>query len=197
MDPVTIIAGLTQIVPWLAGVIAGDKAEEKAEKVLNMAKAVTGIEYGDLAVKDINHNPESKAKFLEAITVWRLEMAREDTARLVEVNQTMRDEGKSEYAFRRNWRPFWGYVTGTAFGLQIFGLMFCGAWAVIKHPEQSGLIIGQLATLASALMSTWAIAMAVLGVSVLKRSEDKQVAAGMKPTGIINGLKQSLTTKGE
>jgi len=90
---------------------------------------------------------------------------------------------------RRRWRPYWGFVSGTAFGIQIFGLMFIMGWAVIAKPEEAAVIIERLAGLASSLMTTWALALAVLGVAVWKRSEDKKAQAGLNPKGIIEALR--------
>lgn len=44
----------------------------------------------------------------------------EDTARIVAVNETMRDESKSEHWMQWSWRPFNGY----AFGTTMFGCYF-------------------------------------------------------------------------
>jgi len=40
----------------------------------------------------------------------------------------------------------------------------------------------------TALTPMWGIALAVLGVNVHKRSQDKQVAAGQAPSGILNAI---------
>jgi len=60
---------------------------------------------------------------------------------------------------------------------------------VIEKPEEAAVIIERLAGLASSLMTTWALALAVLGVAVWKRSEDKQTQAGLNPKGLIESLR--------
>ena len=189
MDPITIALGLAKLVPWIAGQLAGEKAQETAETVVRVAQAVTGIEDPEEAARKVAGDRGELLKFETALNEWRLQMAREDTARLIEINRTMQAEGQADDPWRRRWRPYWGFVSGTAFGIQIFGLMFIMGWAVIAEPAESAVIIERLAGLASSLMTTWALALAVLGVAVWKRSEDKQTQAGLNPKGILDSLR--------
>lgn len=43
-----------------------------------------------------------------------------------------------------------------------------------------------------ALTPLFSVALAVLGISIHKRSQDKQVAKGLAPAGILGGLKQAV-----
>ena len=178
---IPLAAALAPVIPEVIDWIAGDDAGKKAEKIIDVAKSVTGLTDPEQAVKAINQDSSLAFKFQEAMESLRLEFAREDTKRLETVNATMRTESQSGDPVQRWWRPFWGYATGAAFFIQLAGMIGIGAWAVIRHPESAAQIIAALATLASALMTTWGIALAVLGVSVLKRSQDKAVSAGFDP----------------
>ena len=70
----------------------------------------------------------------------------------------------------RRWRPIWGYVTA----------------------GPNALLAGA-AGLLGALAVQWSVALAVLGVNVAKRSEDKATQAGQTPApgilgAIVNGI---------
>ncbi len=41
----------------------------------------------------------------------------------------------------------------------------------------------------------WSVALGVLGVAVVKRSEDKQVAAGFSPVGILGSVAKAIIKK--
>lgn len=96
-----------------------------------------------------------------------------ETARLGEVNKTMRAEAASNDAYVRRWRPTFGYLTAIAWIIQCVAI----AWSIVATPEQAG-VVAQAVT---ALTPMWGIALAMLGVNASCRSRDKQVAAGQAP----------------
>ncbi|CAA7617674.1 3TM-type holin [Magnetospirillum sp. UT-4] len=90
----------------------------------------------------------------------------EATAALAQVNDSLRTEAKSEDWYVRRWRPTFGY----AMALTWTATMAAIAWAIVAEPAQAPSII-------AALVNTspiWGIALGVLGISVVKRSQDKQ-----------------------
>jgi hypothetical protein len=94
--------------------------------------------------------------------------SQEAQAFLAQVNDTMRSEIKSDDWYVRRWRPTFGYAMAVAWVVTMLAL----AWAVVANPQQAPAII-------AALVNTspiWGIALGVLGISVVKRSQDK--AAG-------------------
>ncbi|QDP60311.1 3TM-type holin [uncultured Alcanivorax sp.] len=119
------------------------------------------------------HERELKAMMLEA-----------ETAKLGHVNKTMRAEAASNDGYVRRWRPTFGYLAAISWALQSVAI----AWSFVWAPEQAG----QVSQAIAALTPMWGFALAVLGISVHKRSQDKQVAAGQQPNG---GLIQALTTR--
>lgn len=110
-----------------------------------------------------------------------------------QVNATMRAETQADDPYTRRWRPTWGYVTAFTWGVQGLAVVFCllgATWAAIdgKADVVTALLTGA-ASLAGALSIQWAVALSVLGVSVVKRSDDKAVAAGQAPApGLLGAL---------
>ncbi len=89
-----------------------------------------------------------------------------DAVALRQINRTFRAEVTTDDAYVRRWRPTFGYAVALAW----LATMGACAWAVVATPGQAPAII-------AALVNTspiWAVALGVLGVSVVKRSQDKQ-----------------------
>ena len=133
----------------------------------------------------IESNPEAALRFKEMIINYETMVIQEDTKRLDIVNQTMRTEYETTGKFKTCWRPYWGWVSGTVFGVQMLSFIYIGLRAVVKSPKEAIGIINALAALAGALAPIWFFALSILGVAVYKRSQDKQIAAGMQPMGIL------------
>ena len=106
-----------------------------------------------------------------------------ETARMTEINRTMRVESRSNDPYVRRWRPTLGYIFAIEMAL-LFGGLF---YVVVFRTDKAIEIITAAANLG------WIIGVqaAVLGVSVVQRSNDKKVAAG-QPTGLVNGLANLL-----
>ena len=65
----------------------------------------------------------------------------------------------------RRWRPTFGYSVAIAW----LGTMFAVAYSIVVQPDKAPTIITSLMNLSS----LWGVALGVLGVSVIKRSQDK------------------------
>ena len=92
-----------------------------------------------------------------------------DAVALRQINRTFRAEVTADDAYVRRWRPTFGYAVALAW----LATMGACAWAVVTTPAQAPAII-------AALVNTspiWAVALGVLGVSVVKRSQDKERGA--------------------
>ena len=168
MDPITIALGLAQFVPGLIRWIGGDDAEKTAkvaDQVVGVARTVTGKARGDDALAAIKADPALALQLQQAWLVHEVEMSREETRQLAEINATIRAEAASGDAYVRWWRPTFGY----AMALTWTATMGAVSWAIIAQPAQAPSII-------AALVNTspiWGIALGVLGVAVVKRSQDK------------------------
>ncbi|AUG52127.1 3TM-type holin [Thalassospira marina] len=89
-----------------------------------------------------------------------------DSAVIRAVNKTIRAEISSGDAYVRRWRPSFGY----AVALTWIMMMGAIAAAIVLTPAEAPAII-------AALVNTspiWGVALAVLGISVVKRSSDKR-----------------------
>jgi hypothetical protein len=105
-------------------------------------------------------------------TIARIEAERDQVV-LSQINATMREETRSEDAYVRRWRPTFGYAVAVTWAVQTGGLTY----AVVATPQYAGEILAAL----SNLSIIWGVALSVLGVNVVKRSQDKAVAAGQAP----------------
>ncbi|BAE53087.1 holin family protein [Paramagnetospirillum magneticum] len=168
MDPITIALGLAQFVPGLIRWIGGDDAEKAAkvaDQVVGVARSVTGRPDGQDALTAIKADPALALQMQQAWLAHEIELAREETRQLAEINATMRVEAASDDGYVRRWRPTFGY----AVALTWTATMGAISWAIVAEPAQAPSII-------AALVNTspiWGIALGVLGVAVVKRSQDK------------------------
>jgi hypothetical protein len=79
------------------------------------------------------------------------------------VNLTMQAEAKADDKWTRRWRPYFGYVAATAFGLQIVGVVYIMVTG--GDPELIARVVS--------LTPIWTPALAVLGVTSWGRSQEK------------------------
>lgn len=89
-----------------------------------------------------------------------------DSAVIKAVNKTIRAEITSADAYVRRWRPSFGYAVALTWILMMGAI----AAAIVLTPTEAPAII-------AALVNTspiWGVALAVLGISVVKRSSDKR-----------------------
>ncbi|MEX1306330.1 MAG: 3TM-type holin [Rhodovibrionaceae bacterium] len=98
---------------------------------------------------------------------------------LAEINATMRTEARSEDAYVRRWRPTFGYAVALTWTVQMGGLTY----AVIVTPEYAG----EIFTALGSLSLIWGVALSVLGINAVKRSQDKAVLAGQPLPGSLGG----------
>ncbi len=77
MDPITIAMGLAQFAPGIIKLITGsDKAADVADKVIGVAKAVTGADSGPAALAAIQADPAKVLDFQMAMGAQQLELER-------------------------------------------------------------------------------------------------------------------------
>lgn len=74
MDPITIALGLAQFVPSIVKWVAGDKAGEAAQTVVNVAQAVTGKATGPEALEAIKADAEAARAFQERMGALSVEL---------------------------------------------------------------------------------------------------------------------------
>ena len=173
-----IITGLSAIVPEIIGMISGDDAEEKAKQVADIATAITGESDPQTAVDIIKQDPEQARKFKEAVMGFRLKMEQETTKQLSQINQTMR-AGYRESGWKSGWRPFFGYIFASAFGMMIFGFIGLFFYFATKSLDQAIKLVGVAPQFVAAFTPMFGMGLAVLGIAIKKRSDDKALSGGI------------------
>lgn len=175
------LLALAQLAPSILGLFTGNKTATKAAEVVStVAQAVTGQGTDEGALAALKADPAKLLEYQNAVNAQALSLYQEETKRLEAVNETIRAEAASGDPFVRRWRPFFGYCVA----LTWVALMGAAAWVIATEPAQAGNVI----TAMSNLSAMWAVALAVLGVSVYQRSVDKQVAAGAPPPSLLANL---------
>lgn len=182
-----ITNSLSKAAPLLGGLIGGPAGAA----IGSIAASALGVEATPDAVSAaIKKDPEAAAKLKAA----EMENARElramtlqaETARIAAVNETMRAEIVSGDKFTRRWRPLFGYIMAVTWGL----IMAALAWTIVAKPDQAPNVVSAMASLGT----IWSVALAVVGVSVWSRSNDKAALAGNVRTGfgVLGALGQRI-----
>jgi len=188
MDPITIALTAAKFLPGLVRLFKGPSAENVANQVLDVAKQVTGHPDPETAMQQIESDPTLKLKFIELMNPILEKELEEDTKRLQTVNDTMRVEYQTQGLWKSGWRPWFGWVAGTTWGIQAISFVVICIYAIVADPANAFKTIDAMAQLAGAMTIVWGIALSVLGVNITKRSQDKQVAAGQEPFGLLQML---------
>lgn len=191
---------VAQVAPAVATALGGPAAGGITAGAARMVTGLLGVEntpegllgaiddpakLAELKRIDAEHRRELEKLRLEAEAA----QAQETTKRLAEINQTIRAEAASNDAFVRRWRPTFGYVASLTWAVQAIAL----AWSIVAAPEHAASVIHAV----TALTPMWGVALAVLGVSITKRSQDKQVAAGQAPPSILGALAERMRPRKE
>ena len=174
----------TKFAPALIGRLAGDKAQETAEKVVGIAQNLTGREDPEEALSAIQADPELALKYQQSLRDSELGIYREDTKRLETVNETIRAEMSSKDPYNARWRATFGYSVALSWFLMFLTVLVAFLFAFFKKPDTIGDVAGALGELFSATSMLWAVALPILGVAVHKRSQDKKTATGDESGGL-------------
>jgi len=157
------LPALVAVVEAALGRIDHPAAAAATEALGAVSAAIEAKRISPEAVAEANRHVETLAKL----------DTDEARAALGEINATIRAEAAAGDAFTRRWRPTLGYVVALAWGAQ----MTAASYVVVAHPESAAAVLSALA----ALFPMWSVALGVLGVAVIKRSDDKRLAAGHAP----------------
>lgn len=179
-----IIAGLARLAPAVVPLLTRDATAEKAaQAVAEVARAVTGQHDLPAARAALEADPRLLLDYQLRLNGHALALFQAETARLDVVNQTIRAEVASADPYVRRMRPTFGYIMALAWLLQMGAI----AYVIVADPAQAGAVIHAMA----ALSTIWSVGLAVLGIYVYKRSEDKKGRAGLpSPLPALAGLAQ-------
>ncbi|MFI9653049.1 3TM-type holin [Guyparkeria halopsychrophila] len=154
-----------------------------------LVASVLGVDNDPTAVaRAIEADPQALERIKQMEIDHREELTRmhlqAETTRLAEVNQTMRAEAGSDDPYVRRWRPTFGYLTALSWATLVTAI----AWSIAFEPKHAGTV----AQIVSAVTPMFGVALAVLGINVSKRSQDKQVAAGQQPKGLLTAIAEKI-----
>lgn len=122
MDPLTIGLGLAKIVPTIAKWVGGDKAERTTQKVIDIAKQVTGTATGVDALAAIQLDPQLAMQFEQSVMANETELERlymQDRA-----DARARDLRLHELGGNNTRADILAYGAGLAFAGVLTALMF-------------------------------------------------------------------------
>lgn len=187
MDPITILYGLGQFVPQLLRWAGKDNAADVADKAVKAVNVITGKESLEDGMEAIKANPELLVKYQQTMNEVIIHQLDADTRQLEAINATMRAEYGSDDNYTKRWRPTMGYAVTVAWFLQMAAISL----TIVKDATLAATVINAMAQ----LTALWGVALAILGVAVVKRSEDKQTSAGFEPTGIIGSIRNVFAGK--
>lgn len=163
------------IVPSIVGLFNKD-AGNVAQQVVDAGMVLTGATTEDEAVDALNANPELLAAYKSKLLDIELDFYREDTKRMEIVNATMRAEIAGTGIYKTGWRPAFGWVTAFSFGVVVLSYMAILGYTIVTSPADLSGVINALAVAIGSLVSLFTVALAVLGVSVWKRTDEKKMA---------------------
>lgn len=159
----------------IASAFGGDADDPKQLEQLIKADPQAAVKLREL---ELNNKVE-----LEKLTIEsESNKLAADTSRIESVNATMRQEAISGDSWQRRWRPFWGYMSGTAFFAQILAIIY----VMIAQPTTAAAIITSIAT----LQVFWSVPLAVLGISAYQRGKEKRTALGEDTQSILSIFKK-------
>jgi len=187
-----MISAALELAGWLGPKVVGalsgsEKAEDTAEKVVDTAKAVTGQDDEQAAVEAIKKDPKQARQFKEKMAQIELELEREETKRLSQINKTMRAEYEAK-GWKSGWRPFFGYIFTLSYGILFLGAIALIFYAATESIAQAVKLMGSLGDMVAAFTPLLGIGLAVLGVQMRQRSKDKELASGQAPKGIVEQI---------
>ena len=180
------ILALAQLVgPSVVGLLTGSKTAAKAAEVVSQtARALTGASTDDAALEALKADPAKMLEYKAAMNEHAATMYAEETRRLGMVNDTMRVEYANADPYVRRMRPTFGYIIAASFGLLI--LTVCTT--IFISIDKAAVVIKALAELEWIIVA----ALAVIGVYVKKRSDDK---AGGGALGLLGALAKRVAGK--
>lgn len=144
----------------------------------------------DAVMKELKTNPDAVVKIKqmqldhkESLEKMHLEA---ETARLTQINTTMRAELASGDKFKSYWRPLFGYMVALTWFLESLAIVYV---IITRSAEDAAKVITAL----SALGMMWSLALAILGVNIRSRTNDKAAMMGQdKEMGILGAIAQRI-----
>lgn len=150
-----------------------------------LVSSVLGVDNSpDEVHKALEADPDKLLKLREAELQQQQQlqqlMVESETKRMTEVNETIRAELASGDRFKSYWRPLFGYVMAITWG----AIMLAATYQILFNADKAAGTINALGNLST----LWGIGLAVLGINVWKRSDDKALAYGQPSEGVMSAI---------
>lgn len=165
LGPVGGVAGA-----MVSAVLGVDNEPESITKGLENASPETIAELKRIEL-------ENKTELTKLGLQVQIAEAEADAKSIGHVNATMQVETKSEDAWTRRWRPFWGYSSAIAFFIVCMAL----GWALVI--EGNDVVIKNLGSIVTSIAMLFSIPGAILGVSAWHRGVKQRIEAGQQNKG--------------
>ena len=164
------LPNIIKLVSSALGIINNDTAKKASIALKDVEQAITKKEITPQQINQANRHTEK---------MFEIEADLSKTT-IKEVNKTIRKETEADDKYVRRWRPTFGYSVAIAWIITMTAI----SYTIIDSPTNAPMII-------SALVNTsplWAVALGVLGISVVKRSQDKMTGTTQKSSLQTDGL---------
>lgn len=151
--------GLPILVKFVSSTLAkmdNGTAQKASHALFDVSDAIKKQEISVEELKEANRHAEKQQEVENEF----------DAQTLATVNETIKRELASEDKFVRFWRPAFGYSVAIAWLLTMSTVCYV---IVADYPNVTDIIMSLVET-----TSLWSIALGVLGVQVVKRSQEKQ-----------------------
>ena len=176
-----VILALAQLAPSIIGLLTRDKTAAKAAEVVSQtARALTGESSDDAALRVLKDDPAKMMEYQQAMNAHAASMYAEETRRLESINETIRAEVASADPYVRRMRPTFGYCVAFSWVMMMTAIVI----TIIRTPQHAATVITAFASMGF----IWTVALAVLGVYVYKRSDEKGAPKGIGTLGGLAGL---------
>lgn len=129
---------------------------------------------------------ESEKNRLDAET----QQVQEETKQQVAVNVTMQEESRNsaiEAWYQKGWRPYWGFISGTGFGIVVVFICYLAYLGIVNKDHEAIRMIPDLVT---SFAELFAIPGAVLGITAWHRGKMQRLRAGEKIANVGNMIKR-------
>ena len=167
-----VVSGIKSVAP----AVANSFVPGSGTLLETLMRSVAGDPEGDLETiaAKIQGNPELLLELQSKAMDQEVKLADVQARKLESVNQTMREESKSEHWPQYTWRPFNGFTFPLAVLLIYFVLPVAGK-AVPEVPYW-----------------VWAGWLSILGVATWDRGKEKRAKAGEQQQGILTNVIQAI-----
>lgn len=165
MDPITIAMGLAQFVPQIAKWITGsDKAENIAQKAVDIATQVTGQSTGDAALKALQADPNLVLQYRQAVLKQEVDFETLAVQNAADINKTMQSEDASEHWPTYAWRPFIGFAVGFNTAVSSILILMVYTPTMLGYPSSAAAIAG-LPLILGSLAAVNGTVLPILGIA--------------------------------